>query len=69
MYRRSKFLELLLEIRCEMAEEAGHDLDQFVQNLHGGRSITAKSSAAPVRHADHRVNGTELKKAVAAKRR
>ena len=69
MYRRSKFLELLLEIRREMAEEAGHDLDQFVQNLHGGRSRTAKRRAAAVRHAIHSVNGTELKKAVAAKRR
>ena len=69
MYRRSKFLELLLEIRREMAEEAGHDLDQFVQNLHGGRSRMVKSTAAPVRHANHSVNGTELKKAVAAKRR
>jgi hypothetical protein len=33
MYRRSKFLELLLNIRVDMAREADHDVDQFVQDL------------------------------------
>jgi hypothetical protein len=33
MYRRSKFLELLLEIRQDMAREAGYEVDQFVQDL------------------------------------
>ena len=49
MYRRSKFLELLLDIRTEMSAEAEYDVDQLVQNLQqplppnapGGSSETA----------------------------
>jgi hypothetical protein len=65
MYRRPKFLELLLEIRREMAEEAGHDIDQFVQNIHCGPSH--ENSAANT-NKNYRLNGSELKKAAAAKR-
>lgn len=36
MYRRPKFLELLLEIRREMALEADYDLDLFVGRLRAG---------------------------------
>ena len=38
MYRRSKFLELLLDIRQQMAAEADHDVDQFVDNLRADRN-------------------------------
>ena len=31
MYRRPKFLELLLEIRREMAHEVDYDVDLFVE--------------------------------------
>lgn len=31
MYRRPKFLEVLLSIREEMAREADYDIDMFVQ--------------------------------------
>ena len=31
MYRRSKFLEVLLEIRQEMAREADYDVDFFAE--------------------------------------
>ena len=34
MYRRPKFLEVLIDIRLSMAEEADHDVAYFVQRLH-----------------------------------
>ena len=36
MYRRPKFLELLLKIREEMAREADHDVDFFVEMVRSG---------------------------------
>jgi hypothetical protein len=38
MYRRPKFLELLLEIRREMALEADYDVDLFVEIARHGDS-------------------------------
>ncbi len=38
MYRRPKFLEILLEIRQEMALEADYDVVQFVQSARNGES-------------------------------
>jgi hypothetical protein len=67
MYRRPKFLELLLEIREEMAREADLDIDQFVQNLNREpRAEKAKSAATA---ANARLNGSEMKKAVARGRK
>ena len=37
MYRRPKFLEILLEIRQEMAREADYDADLFTEMLRGDR--------------------------------
>ena len=37
MYRRPKFLEVLLEIRQEMAREADYDVDLFAEMVRGGR--------------------------------
>ena len=31
MYRRSKFIEILLDIRSEMAREADYDVDLFAE--------------------------------------
>ena len=43
MYRRPKFLELLLEIRQEMAHEADYDVDLFVEMArHGGQNGEGK---------------------------
>ena len=39
MYRRPKFLELLLEIRNEMAHEADYDVDLFVEMARHGTSV------------------------------
>ena len=36
MYRRPKFLEILLEIRREMALESDYDVDLFVENVRKG---------------------------------
>ena len=37
MYRRPKFLEILLEIRQEMARQADYDVDLFAEMVRGGR--------------------------------
>jgi hypothetical protein len=36
MYRRPKFLEILLEIRQEMAREADYDVDLFAEMVRAG---------------------------------
>jgi hypothetical protein len=36
MYRRPKFLEVLLKIREEMAREADYDVDFFVEMVRSG---------------------------------
>lgn len=36
MYRRPKFLEVLIEIRQEMAREADHDVDLFAEMVRAG---------------------------------
>lgn len=37
MYRRPKFLEVLLDIRCEMAHEVDYDTDLFAEMIRSGR--------------------------------
>ena len=41
MYRRPKFLEILLDIRREMAHEADYDVDLFVETARAGRRPAA----------------------------
>ncbi len=36
MYRRPKFLEILLDIREEMAREADYDIDLFAEMVRSG---------------------------------
>jgi hypothetical protein len=36
MYRRPKFLEILIEIRQEMAREADYDVDLFAEMVRSG---------------------------------
>lgn len=38
MYRRSKFLETLLEIRCEMASDVDYDVVLFAEAVRIGRT-------------------------------
>jgi len=40
MYRRPKFLEILLEIRREMALEADYDVDLFAETVRSGKGVT-----------------------------
>ncbi len=42
MYRRPKFLEIVLEIREEMARDADYDADLFAEMVRSGKSV-AKS--------------------------
>jgi hypothetical protein len=37
MYRRPKFLEVLLEIRQEMSREADYDVDLFAEMVRSGK--------------------------------
>jgi hypothetical protein len=37
MYRRPKFLEVLLQIREEMAREADYDVDLFAEMIRSGK--------------------------------
>jgi hypothetical protein len=37
MYRRPKFLEVLLDIRNEMAQEVDYDTDLFAEMIRSGR--------------------------------
>jgi len=41
MYRRPKFLEILLEIRQEMAREADYDVDLFTEIARSGKRPAA----------------------------
>jgi len=37
MYRRPKFLEVLLEVRQQMARDADYDLDLFAEMIRSGK--------------------------------
>ena len=54
----------MLEIREEMAREADHDIDQFVQNLH--REVNGKADPPA---ADLLLNRSEIKRAAASSRK
>ncbi len=42
MYRRPKFLEVLIEIRQEMAREADYDVDFFAEMVRSGKPTRSK---------------------------
>ncbi|MEO7673426.1 MAG: hypothetical protein ABIU09_05035 [Pyrinomonadaceae bacterium] len=42
MYRRPKFLEVLIEIRQEMAREADYDVDLFAEIVRSGERLRHK---------------------------
>ena len=44
MYRRPKFLEVLLEIRQEMAREADYDADLFAEIVRSGKRPAKRKS-------------------------
>lgn len=64
MYRRPKFLEVLIQIREEMAREADYDTDLFAEMVRSGRKSEKKVS-----HSLADVQPADEKKAGRAKRR
>jgi hypothetical protein len=44
MYRRPKFLEVLLDIRREMAHEVDYDTDLFAEMIRSGRHTSPTKS-------------------------
>lgn len=58
MYRRSKFNELLLEIRKEMSAEADFDVDLFAEMVRSGSTTVAAKDRKKMltREPDRRVN-------------
>ncbi len=44
MYRRPKFLEVLIEIREEMAREADYDVDFFAEMARSGKRSRNKTT-------------------------
>ena len=44
MYRRPKFLEVLLDIRREMAHEVDYDTDLFAEMIRSGRHTAPSQS-------------------------
>ncbi len=44
MYRRPKFLEVLLEIRQEMSREADYDVDLFAEMIRSGKFSNERGS-------------------------
>jgi hypothetical protein len=63
MYRRPKFLEVLLEIRQEMSREADYDVDLFAEMVRGGsfsrieKNLGLNESSAEKKHQ----NGSAVK--------
>ncbi len=53
MYRRPKFLEILLEVREQMSRDADFDVDLFAELVRSGKITEG--------HAPHELNGTGRK--------
>lgn len=47
MYRRPKFLEVLIRIREEMAREADYDTDLFTEMVRSGRASAKQPPRGP----------------------
>ena len=63
MYRRPKFLEVLLEIRQEMAREADYDVDLFAEMVRGGNfSASGNGFNLTETKIDNNLNGKKVKK-------
>jgi hypothetical protein len=60
MYRRPKFLEVLLDIRQEMAHEVDYDTDLFAEMIRSGRHTSPTRSHSLV--LDEEKRGTSRKK-------
>lgn len=61
MYRRPKFLEILHEIRQQMAHEADYDVDLFAEMVRSGTGVPV-ARRRPVRYsaADEKTDDTAI---------
>ena len=59
MYRRPKFLEILLEIRRGMAHEADYDVDLFAEIARSGKRPPHVKPRQDAVDASQPINGTE----------
>lgn len=70
MYRRPKFLEVLLELRESMSREAGYDVDLFAEIVRtGDRAANARQRPRDRMNAEPEIAVTELPKLVKARDR
>ena len=58
MYRRPKFLEILLEIRQEMSREADYDVDLFAEMVRSGKNKTDENLYSLEEKTDPELNQT-----------
>ena len=58
MYRRSKFLEVLLEVRQQMARDADYDLDLFAEMIRSGKISEPHGEPDPIKAATVRMRRT-----------
>ena len=61
MYRRPKFLELLLEVRRDMAHEADYDVDLFAENVRQGSDVKQPKSMAEPNATNEQPANTKVK--------
>lgn len=59
MYRRPKFLEVLLEIRREMALEADYDVDLFAEMTRAGSRTVLRTRGTGRSYSDSAVDEHE----------
>ncbi|MCC6328550.1 MAG: hypothetical protein IT174_08540 [Acidobacteria bacterium] len=66
MYRRPKFLEVLIKIREEMAREADYDTDLFAEMVRSGQSSAETASHPP---AEAETNGAGRERPIGARKK
>ena len=64
MYRRPKFLEVLIRIREEMAREADYDTDLFAELVRSGRGSDRKNKSHSLSNEADEPAAPKKKKAV-----
>lgn len=68
MYPRSKFQEVLLAIREEMAREADFDVDLFAELVRSGANLDRSRTHRIVENSDVVRNGTDSKTSINGKK-
>jgi len=62
MYRRPKFLEVLLQIRQEMSREADYDVDLFAEKVRSGTFSTETPNRFDLNAENKTAKKTRIKK-------